>query len=407
MNDHRPANTRLAIVVCMAVAVRIAASIAFAPERFDADQYQAIASTLVEHHVYATFPQHPTAFRPPLYPMTLALLGPTGDWAKVRIITFHMVLTVLTVVLTFRLAQRMGAPPTVAAAIVALDPILIRQSTFAMTESLAAFLAIAGVSSLVRLHEKPRWTKGLFSGILIGLAFLCRPTFLIWGGLVVGALSLQCVRQSSLRSTTLMFMLGFAAMMGPWVVRNAIVMGHPIIATTHGGYTLWLGNNPDFYEHLRTRGPAVPWDSAELDGRFWKLSKLHKGDERRIDRECYARARAAIHADPTGFANAVVIRVARLFQPVPNQVSSEGRVNRTIRYGIGIWYLLIGGSVLAGLWKARRDLFAAQYLSGLLLVVAFVGLHAFYWSNMRMRAPLMPWLAIIAALGWTLRTPRE
>ncbi|MEO2010009.1 MAG: glycosyltransferase family 39 protein [Pirellulaceae bacterium] len=404
MNGKHPAYTRLAIVVCLAVAVRWGASTALPPERFDADQYQAIATTLVSHHVFATFPEHPTAFRPPLYPFTLALLGPTGAWAKMRIVTFHIVLTVLTVVITFRLAHRLGAPPTIAATIVALDPILIRQSTFAMTETLAALLAIAGVWALIQLTEQPRWSRGLASGILIGLACLCRPTFLIWGGLVACVLSVQCIRRSSLRPTTLMLVLGIGAMIGPWVVRNAIVMGHPIIATTHGGYTLWLGNNADFYEHLRTEGPAVPWDSAELDARFATLNKQNEHDERGIDRECYSRAKSAIRADPSGFVIAVGVRVARLFQPIPNQVSSEGLTMRTIRYGIGIWYLLIGGSVLAGLWKTRRDLFTSRYLPGLLLVVAFIGLHAFYWCNMRMRAPLMPWLAIVAAAGWTRQT---
>jgi hypothetical protein len=34
---------------------------------------------------------------------------------------------------------------------------------------------------------------------------------------------------------------------------------------------------------------------------------------------------------------------------------------------------------------------------GVLLCVAFTGVHAFYWSNLRMRAPLMPFVAVVAA----------
>jgi hypothetical protein len=34
---------------------------------------------------------------------------------------------------------------------------------------------------------------------------------------------------------------------------------------------------------------------------------------------------------------------------------------------------------------------------GVLLCVVFTGVHTFYWSNLRMRAPLMPFVACVAA----------
>ena len=39
------------------------------------------------------------------------------------------------------------------------------------------------------------------------------------------------------------------------------------------------------------------------------------------------------------------------------------------------------------------------WLWGLLLVLAVTAVHAFYWTNLRMRAPLMPVVALAAALG--------
>jgi hypothetical protein len=37
----------------------------------------------------------------------------------------------------------------------------------------------------------------------------------------------------------------------------------------------------------------------------------------------------------------------------------------------------------------------------LLLLVAFSLVHTVYWSNVRMRAPLVPAIALLAATGWT------
>jgi 4-amino-4-deoxy-L-arabinose transferase-like glycosyltransferase len=317
----------------------------------------------------------------------------------------------LTVWLTYRIATKLNSSstvdsstrvaPTLAAVLVALDPILLRQSTAAMTEPFAAMLATVGVLCLVRLGDAPSWKRGLLAGLILGLAALCRPTFVIWAGLVVIWLGVLGVRQKKFRAITCSVALGVAAMLTPWTARNYVVMGHPIFATTHGGYTLWLGNNHLFYAHLRSRGPAELWDSKDLDARFAQMGADLEYDERRVDRECYRLAKATIADDPRGFALSSVVRAGRLFQPIPNQVSgNEGNMNRAIRYGIGVWYFLVGGGLVIGLWSVRRDLRSTRHMPTLLLVFAFVGLHTFYWSNMRMRAPLMPALSVLVAIGW-------
>ncbi len=38
-------------------------------------------------------------------------------------------------------------------------------------------------------------------------------------------------------------------------------------------------------------------------------------------------------------------------------------------------------------------------MAGVLLAIALTGVHLVYWSNMRMRAPVTPLLALVAAVG--------
>jgi len=86
---------------------------------------------------------------------------------------------------------------------------------------------------------------------------------------------------------------------------------------------------------------------------------------------------------------------------------------------VGLWYcLLFGGIVVAGfggiyfgsvraggLWTAYSQSLGF-WIPGFSLVVSLQLVHSFYWSNMRMRAPLMPilyvFLAVAVFLAWQL-----
>jgi hypothetical protein len=53
----------------------------------------------------------------------------------------------------------------------------------------------------------------------------------------------------------------------------------------------------------------------------------------------------------------------------------------------------------------------APWLPGLLMAGCLTAIHAVYWSDMRMRAPLMPLVALLAAYAlcpaaWTRENPR-
>ncbi len=52
---------------------------------------------------------------------------------------------------------------------------------------------------------------------------------------------------------------------GSWTWRNQRQLGKPIWATTHGGYTLLLGNNPSYYQYLNSDAPiGQAWDARSF-----------------------------------------------------------------------------------------------------------------------------------------------
>ena len=74
---------------------------------------------------------------------------------------------------------------------------------------------------------------------------------------------------------------------------------------------------------------------------------------------------------------------------------------------VGLVYLVLFAICIVSISRHRSQLFQPVWLSGWLLAFSLTGIHAVYWSNMRMRAPLTPFLALLVAAGLTLIFSRE
>jgi hypothetical protein len=392
----------------------------------DPDAYRQIAENLRQNGIYGST-SSPTAFRPPLYPVLLAALTINGDVTPMAVGGLHVLCGVLTVVLTFVLAchWRLGRWSYMAAVLVAMDPILLNQSALVMTETLAALLATAGLVVLSGWSAKPSIRRATLGGIVCGLACLCRPTFIPWLALSALVMVLQrCTswRISSWRGSgggSLAFLLSAAIVVSPWVIRNYYVFGVPKVTTTHGGYTVLLGNNPSFYRYLRDAPRGTTWDSAEL-AEAWELRKFSASPNDAIwtlphspanisrtspiirsefedDEFAYSLARLYIADEPGMFVYSCFVRVNRLWQIVPYPMSrSESTARRLLRILTGCWYSILFVLAFAGLVNMRASALRSPVIWGLLLCLAFTAVHALYWSNMRMRAPLMPFVCLLA-----------
>ena len=62
---------------------------------------------------------------------------------------------------------------------------------------------------------------------------------------------------------------------------------------------------------------------------------------------------------------------------------------------IAIWYTAVFLMAISGL--IRHSHRVRPWAAGLLLVVSLTGLHSVYWSNMRMRSPLVPVVSLLAS----------
>lgn len=412
VSEQRETKTWRALVGVIAFALLVRGGVLAARHtelESDPDGYCAIAENLAITGVFGREQSGeivPTAFRPPLYPLVLSCLTVEGHVSGWAVGVLQLVLGVATVGLVFALARawQLGNWAILASLMVACDPILLNQATLVMTETLATFLAVVSLLCLSRLTRNPTATIAALAGASLALAGLCRPTFLVW--LAAVALALLLARRATWKrglANVIVCLIAALLVLAPWTYRNSQQFGTPIVATTHGGYTLLLGNNRHFYRHVREQGWSAVWDARPLQQELDEQSNAADSSENRelqMDRVAYRAAVTSIQDEPGMFVQSCLLRITRLWSPLPNQTrTDEPPRNRLLRYAAGVWYGVIYSLAFGGVLALRGKLLRQPWLWGVLLCIAFTALHAFYWSNMRMRAPLVPVVCLLAAAG--------
>lgn len=425
MNHHRREWLLWAVLLLIAAGLRIAAVIYFSDDlSIDRDAYLGIAESLADGRGFASkgFTQ-PTAFRPPLYPLMLAgvLRMGGGPWA---IGSLQIGLGVATVLVVAIAARRMGLGHAafIAAGLLAVDPLLIRYTPMLMTETLctllvACLIAVVAVpdaetrenSGELAVSNPQRLWRSALGGLFFGLAALCRPTFWAFGVVYAcGWILLRIAkgwRDRAAWSRAAAFVFIATLTVAPWAIRNKLVFGRPIITTTHGGYTLLLANNPVFFREVVEQPWGAVWQGESLAA--WQASvdaeAASVGVHGEVDRDKWMARRArdfisdTIREQPGLFIRACLLRVGNFWNVAP---LGEARSNLP---AVAIWvtagfYIVEFVAMLIGILLCIR-----QRQRGTLvlvsLVIAFTAVHLLYWTNARMRAPILPAVALLATIA--------
>jgi hypothetical protein len=408
-------------LIGFAALLRIAAVVAWSGHLADdRDDYWTVARSYVEHGFWAPFVQFPNSFRPPLLPLGLAALLKCGG-GTVALGALQVILGIATVALTRYTGLRLGLGrlSLVAAALVACDPLLIAYTTFPMTETLFTFLVIALVAVATPRRQPVAGSssspgiviRAVVVGLLFGACALCRPT--IWPTALLAAA--WCLwrmlrtpeRRRQMIVTELAAALACAAVVAPWALRNWKILGSPVVTTTHGGYTLLLGNNADFFRDVAARPLSDVWRDREPDQfqQAWFARLIAErdreigpnADELTQNQWMYQQAYKSIRAQPRLFLRACALRFVLFWNVVP-LLPSRSTLSQLVVWGFCAGYVIelilfvIGLASLAWRWDWRWAL-------PLCVILNFTLVHLVYWSNMRMRAPLVPLIALVAARG--------
>ncbi len=385
--------------------------------REDRDAYLTYARTLASGDGFRPTAQSaPSAFRPPLYPIALTFFMWIGA-ESFGVAFINIVCGGVTVWATWRIGKylRLGNWSLLAALFVAIDPLLVRYASMPMTETfftmLVSLLFLVTIRAGSRSSPSTRMTQFAI-GLLFGLSALCRPTIWAFGGLVF--LVWFCTRMIEWKANYYSFrgfmqaiprwtLLGMMMIVSPWAIRNAIVLRSPVFMTTHGGYTLVMGNNPYFWNDVVKKPWGTTWSYEQLVHWQKSVDEAMQNDPHPPVGEAATgdwmtrRAITNIKANPTDFLHACWFRVRRFWNNQP-QGNAAASVPYLLILGVKTYYMILFVMLLLGIYFLFRDQ-QWNWMPLLLMILSFTIVHAVFWSNARMRIPLVPAISLIATYG--------
>jgi 4-amino-4-deoxy-L-arabinose transferase-like glycosyltransferase len=384
-----PAHWTVAALVGAVALVARAAYWAFAtPDRpllSDASQYHFLAVNLAEGRGYVdTFPQielHQTAYRPPVYPFVLSLayrlLGP-HEWVgrALNLVIGVAVVVVLALLIDRYLGRRAAL---VGGLVAALMPNLIANDTYVLTEPLSLLLLVV----LLWMVLANRW---LWAGVVAGTLVLTRPS----AQYLAVVLAVWLLSRVGWRRA-----VGFLAVTGlvmaPWLVRNRVELGSPVLVTSNG------------FNFAAMYSPPAAEVGAFIDPvnhPYFDEQRLDQFDEVVWDRHLRESGLNEMKAHPWRIPQ-VMARNAVAYTEIRSEFNAtaeslDGRNDTVKTLTVPLFYaFLVAG--LAGWWRLRREslVIGAAVLGGYFTVASLM-----FVAPPRLRSPLDLMLCIgVAALA--------
>lgn len=398
-----------AIGLGLAVRLALLGSGLIDPERMrspDTAEYETLADNLWNHGAFSR------STGPPLIPDMQRTPGLPALWSLLHMAGLHgprgraaaqALLGLSTCLVTGLVGARIGGPRLglAAAAVLCLDPLMATYSVMLLAEALFAFAIAVWLGTLAAMLARPHAVWAVAVGATWGLATLVKPVaqVLLPVGVAVCALPLGTSRQRA--QWVVLCLVAAAAVVGPWLVRNAAVhgvwslssIGPRLFFFYHGAAAeAWGTGRPleevqrEWDEHLgQSRGPApsLASDIAWMSREGWRGIASHP----------WAWAKGCL----VGLVRIAVAPVrAHLGWLLPATAVTVPLMILQSVIALALW----AGCAAAAL-RLRREgwprapTLGAVLAVAILLVVFATGGNA----NARFRVPAMPPLALVGLWG--------
>jgi len=330
------------------------------------------------------------ATRMPLYPGLLSIF--TGWKHGVYAATaLHWVLGAAAAGLTAALALTMFDARVAWAAglLVAVDPYLVFFSSLLLTEPLFLVVSLVlwrAMWPMFRGSASQSWRRRILVGVAAGICVYTRESGL---GLVAALLIVTLLRHRFARgalATCACITVMVFVMLLPWAIRNACTIGQLSFLTQRGGISLYDGVGPQ------------ATGRSDL-GKIKQMPAVRGLNEVDWNRYFVQESIRAMRRDPLRIARLAVVKLARMWSPIPNVETYQSTVIRTIAalWTIPTFALAVIGSLLC-LVPKRRERRAAAIM--LLLPAVYLSLvHCFFVGSVRYRLGAIPMLHILAAVA--------
>jgi hypothetical protein len=287
-----------------------------------------------------------------------------------------------------------------------VHPLLVFFSGYLLTEAAFTTALLAALVASVAWLREPRAGRALGAGLLWGVASLTRPTSMMLPLLVAAwafvPLGLLVPGRERGRQIGLLF-AGVLLVMAPWSVRNSIVSGAFVPVKTGGGRTFLDANNPVTWGDPTTRGSAGSVYDMEP-----YASQLRGRSEVAVDSIANAEAWRFLHAHRDEWPAMAAAKLGRFWR-LTREAGGTGTwqaagspTDRLLRAvdPLLLWSLAVMPFAVWGLVRALAGPRRWYLALGPLVILYFTLLTVLYWGSLRLRVPVEPLIAILAAAGF-------
>ncbi len=373
----------------------------------DMGAYVLLARNLVTGNGY-TYSQMPTAFRTPGYPLFLAaMMELFGNRFALATRFLQGVAGMFAAYFCMKAAsilfgERAGKIALLAAL---LFPTLLYFSGEILTEGLTSFFLALFLWTFAEDTEHANWKTAAAMGCAIGLGALVRANMAVLG---LVALMGAWVARPTVNSKRQLAIIPLCAglIFAPWIIRNWIAFGQPLLSTEGGAAALVSLVNPEarlmtgWDERLRqTVGYVIP-NELETNG----PERLAIGSELDMNRRCWHASHEIWSEMSWGSrVNWVLVKWVTYWLSTDQLLNpgSVSRMNRALHVAAVIFYWALLALASLGWWILRktRPNVAAILLGYAVLITV---LHTPFVMNSRIRAPLVdPLIAVLAGGSWS------
>jgi hypothetical protein len=305
---------------------------------------------------------------------------------------------VVTVWCAYHLARLWFSAPAgwLAAVGTALYPYFVVHDTALQETGLyTATVALATLAlALVSVSSHPL-RQALLAGGLTGVAILVRPSLVPIAPLALGWLWWSCQSTSLGRRWPEVggYVLALLLVLLPWLARNWLVVGRPVL-TTRLGHSLWIANNPQTFTHYPVesidRSTAAAWAAMTPA----ELAEVERATRRETDLDDWFRARAwayiRSHPGATAWGACHKMEASLMWQYTPVKIGMDQLMQ----------WLCDGAAIFlsgVGLWLLGRRKNWPALLLCVAHVLAFSVVTAVFWAHTSHRSYLDVYFIILAA----------
>lgn len=230
-----------AVLLGLILAAGLAYSIALPSyARFpDEDEYLILSRHLLNGPGYSMDGVHPTARRPPGYPVFLTAVRALGGYmVTARVVQYLFFILTLALVAMLLAKGDFYERLVLVTVVTMLYPAEFYTTATLYPQTLSAMLFVLTLAILLR--AKRTFATNLLCGLIFGALFLVVPTFTLTLGVVFAvAWWLKMVRWHE----GIPIALGVILSLSPWIARNEIVFGKFVPFATNSGENLLIGNS--------------------------------------------------------------------------------------------------------------------------------------------------------------------